>query len=272
VTAARRRLLAVTVGAVVAVLGVAGCGGAARSASPPASSSAGPSAGSSAVSGAVHVFAAASLREAFERLADEFAATHPGVTVTVNFGASSALAQQILTGAPADVFAAASPAAMAVVTQSGDAAAPAVFARNRMQIAVPAGNPGRVAGPADLARPELKIALCAPEVPCGAGADRVLAAAGVRPAPDTLERDVKAAVSKVLLGEVDAALVYRTDVLAAGEAVDGIAFPEADEAVHDYEVAAMTAAPNQPAARAFVSYVLSTEGQRALADAGFERG
>lgn len=248
----RGRALAV---AAVTVL-LAGCGS--GSASPPA------------VSGTVTVFAAASLTGAFGQIGEDFAAAHPGTTVTFNFGASSALAQQVISGAPADVFAAASPATMKVVTDAGDATAPEVFVRNRLQIAVPVDNPGRVTGLSDFARPELKIAVCAEQVPCGAAATKVFTAAGVAVAPDTLEQDVKAALSKVRLGEVDAALVYRTDVLAAGNDVTGIVFPEADQAVNDYPIAALAAAPNTSAAAAFVAYVLSDEGQRVLADAGFD--
>lgn len=244
--------------ALATVLGVTACGGAE------------PGPATAGVSGTVNVFAAASLTQAFERLGRDFQAARPGVTVTFNFGASSALAQQVVAGAPADVFAAASPATMQVVVDAGDASGPAVFARNRLEIAVPAGNPGEVTGLPDLARPELTIALCATQVPCGAAAVEVFAAAGLDPAPDTLEQDVKAVLSKVVLGEVDAGLVYRTDVLAADDDVVGIAFPEAQQAVNDYLLVALSAAPNATAARAFTSYVLSAEGQRALVDAGFE--
>jgi molybdate transport system substrate-binding protein len=217
----------------------------------------------------VDVFAAASLTEAFERIGRDFEQAHPGTTVVLNLGASSALAQQVVAGAPADVFAAASPATMRTVTDAGDAAEPRTFARNALEIAVPPDNPGGVTGLADLADPDLTIALCAPAVPCGAAAQQVFEAAGLRPAPDTLEQDVKAALAKVRLGEVDAALVYRTDVLSAGDEVDGIAFPEAEQAVNDYPIAALDAAPDAEAAAAFVEHVLSEAGQRVLADAGF---
>jgi len=222
------------------------------------------------VTGPVVVFAAASLTGAFGQIGADFQSANPGTTVTYNFGASSALAQQIVAGAPADVFAAASPATMRTVTDAGDAADPRVFVRNRLQIAVPPDNPGKVTGLADFAKPQLKIALCAAAVPCGAATTTVFAATGLQAAPDTLEQDVKAALSKVQLGEVDAALVYRTDVLAAGDKVKGIAFPEADQAVNDYPVVTLTDAPNSAAAQAFVAYVLSSEGQQVLADAGFD--
>jgi molybdate transport system substrate-binding protein len=248
----------------VLLLALVGCGSAARGP--------GPTGGDGGeLSGEVTVFAAASLTEAFTEVAETFERAHPGVDVTLNFGSSSALAQQILAGAPADVFAAASPATMATVTGAGDAAEPRVFARNTLQIAVPPGNPGKVADLADFADEERTLALCAEQVPCGAAAKAVFAAAGLRPSPDTLEQDVKAALSKVRLGEVDAALVYRTDVLAAGDDVEGIGFPEADAAVNDYPIAILPGAPHPAAAAAFSSLVLSDEAQSLLADAGFVR-
>jgi molybdate transport system substrate-binding protein len=144
-----------------------------------------------------------------------------------------------------------------------------VLARNTLQIAVPAGAPDVAL--ADFADPERILALCSPEVPCGAAAAKVFAAAGITPQPDTLEQDVKAALSKVRLGEVDAALVYRTDVLAAGGEVRGIEVPEAAGAVNDYPVARLTESRNPELADAFVARVLSPEGQQVLADAGFDR-
>lgn len=222
------------------------------------------------LSGDLTVFAAASLTESFTSLGASFEQAHPAVTVTFNFGPSSGLAQQVTSGAPADVFAAASPETMQVVVDAGAADEPEVFVRNTLQIAVPPENPGGVTGLADLADEDRTIALCAVEVPCGAASARVFDAAGLTPAPDTLETDVRAALSKVRLGEVDAALVYRTDVIAAGDAVRGITFPEAAEAVNDYPIAVLTQAPHRDAAHAFVEHVRSQEGQRVLADAGFD--
>ena len=221
-------------------------------------------------SGTITVFAAASLTGSFEQIAQAFEAENPGTDVLLNFGASSALAQQVVSGAPVDVFAAASPATMTTVIDAGDASAAEVFVRNRLQIAVPADNPGKVTGLADFTRPALKIALCAPKVPCGTAAAKAFDAAGLTPSVDTEEQDVKAALSKVTLGEVDAALVYRTDVLAGGSKVKGIAFPEADKAKNDYPIAVTTDAPNASGAAAFVAYVLSPEGQAVLAAAGFD--
>lgn len=217
------------------------------------------------------VLGAASLTEAFTRLAGELEAADPALTVRLSFAASSALAAQILGGAPADVFAAASPATMEQVVGAGLAAGePVVFARNRLQIAVPPGNPAGVAGLADFARPELDIALCAEQVPCGEAAATAFAAAGVQPAPDTLEQDVKATLTKVVLGEVDAALVYRTDVRAAGDDVEGIDFPEAERAVNDYLVVALRDAAHPDGAAAFVASLRSPAGRRILTEAGFD--
>lgn len=220
--------------------------------------------------GVVTVFAAASLAEAFGDIGRGFQQDHPGTTVTFNFGASSALAQQIVSGAPADVFAAAAPAAMTTVTGTGRGPAPRVFARNRLEIVVPPGNPGDVTGLSDFARRELTIALCEAQVPCGTASRAALAAAGVTPLPDTLEQDVKAVLSKVRLGEVDAGLVYRTDVRAASSSVRGIGFAEADRAVNDYPIATLAGSRAPAAAAAFVDYVLSGEGRKALAAAGFD--
>ena len=216
----------------------------------------------------ITVFAAASLTEAFTRIAQDVEAEQPGTTVVLSSGGSSALAQQILNGAPADVFAAASPATMATVVDAGDAAPPRVFARNTLQIAVPADGPDVAL--ADFADPDRTLALCAPQVPCGAAAAEVLRTAGITPRPDTLEQDVKAALSKVRLGEVDAALVYRTDVLAAGDDVRGLEVPGAAAAANDYLVARLTASRNPAGADAFVERLLSQEGQRVLVDAGFD--
>lgn len=272
-----RRWLRLSVLAGALALTVTACGGSgsgpqtATGATPSAPADTLTSEGAPAVSGDVVVFAAASLTESFTQIAEGFEAANPNATVTLNFGASSALAQQIISGAPAGVFASASPATMAQVTGNGDAdGEPTVFMRNRLEIAVPAGNPGDVSGLADFAEEDLTIALCAEQVPCGAAALRAFEAAGITPAPDTLEQDVKATLTKVELGEVDAAVVYRTDVIAAGDTVEGIEFPEAAEAVNDYPIVTLAAAPNPEAAQAFVGYVLSEEGQQVLADAGFD--
>jgi molybdate transport system substrate-binding protein len=216
------------------------------------------------------VFAAASLTESFTELGRAFESAHPGVKVKFNFGSSATLAQQITQGAPADVFAAASPATMKTVTDASLAAGPTTFARNKLQIAVPADNPAKVGELKDLADPKVKVALCAEQVPCGAAAAKALDAAGLKVKPVTFEQDVKATLTKVELGEVDAALVYKTDVLAAAGKVQGIAFPEADKAINDYPIVALSKAPSPEPAKQFVALVLSAQGKGVLAKAGFE--
>ncbi|MFY1671416.1 molybdate ABC transporter substrate-binding protein [Plantactinospora sp. WMMB334] len=261
--AGRSRTALVAV-AVLAVLGSAGCGGgdvAGRQ----------PGGGGGAVGGNVTVFAAASLTESFTQLGKDFERANPGVRVTFSFAGSSALATQINQGAPADVFASAAPANMAAVVDAGNAeGTPTVFVRNQLVIAVPRGNPAGVTRLADLTGPDAKVALCAEQVPCGAAAKKALDAAGVRLNPVTLEQDVKAALSKVRLGEVDAALVYRTDVRAAADDVDGIEFPESAAAVNDYPITVLESAPNESGARAFVTHVLSDTGRAVLTAAGFQ--
>lgn len=228
---------------------------------------AGCAAGPGAAKSTVTVFAAASLTGSFETIADAFAEEHPDVEVTFNFGGSSGLATQILEGAPVDVFVAASDATMKTATDAAlNETVPIAFATNTLQIAVPAGNPGKVTGLQDLADPQLIVALCAVEVPCGAASQTVFERAGVTPAPDTIEQDVKAVLTKVELGEVDAGLVYRTDVLAAGDAVEGIEFPEAADVVSTYSLVQLAGSQG---ADAFIAFILSTEGRAILHDAGF---
>ncbi|RIV37077.1 molybdate ABC transporter substrate-binding protein [Micromonospora radicis] len=220
--------------------------------------------------GELTVFAAASLRESFTRLGQDFEAAQ-GVRVTFNFAGSSALAAQINQGAPADVFAAAAPANMATVVDAGNSdGEPVTFARNQLVIAVPRGNPDGVTALSDLTKPDAKVAVCAEQVPCGAAARKALDAAGVALTPVTLEQDVRAALNKVRLGEVDAALVYRTDVRAAADDVDGIEFPESTGAVNDYPIVVLKDADHPAAARAFVDHVNSDTGRAVLTAAGFQ--
>lgn len=217
------------------------------------------------------VFAAASLTGVFTGLGEALEKSRPGVQVKFNFAGSSTLAQQITQGAPVDVFASASPATMKTVTAAGDAAGqPQVFTRNRLVIAVPPDNPGKVGKVGDLSRAGLTVVLCAVQVPCGAAAQRALDAAGVEVVPASRERDVKAVLTKVGLGEADAGLVYRTDVQAAAGKVRGIEFPEAAQAVNDYSIVEVADAPQSALAREFIQLVLGEQGRTALKQAGFE--
>lgn len=223
------------------------------------------------VTGTVTVFAAASLTTTFDRIGRDFEAAHPGSTVVFNFAGSSALATQITEGAPADVFASAAPRHLAAVATVDDPdGTPAVFVRNQLVIAVATGNPEGVRSLSDLTRPGLKVALCAEQVPCGSAASRALDAAGVALTPVTLEADVRGALAKVRLGEVDAALVYRTDTRSAAPDVTAVEFPESTQAVNDYPIAVLADAPNPTAAHAFVAHIRSAQSRAVLTEAGFQ--
>ncbi|MBM2622839.1 molybdate ABC transporter substrate-binding protein [Actinoplanes sp. LDG1-06] len=255
----------------LAVLATAACGGSSSDNSSPAGGGASGSAGATA-GGELIVLAAASLTESFDKIKTDFEAQNPTVKVTISYGGSSGLAQQITSGAPADVFAAASPATMKTVVDAGDATGePAVFVKNQLVIATAKGNPKGIRSLADLKNPDLKVALCAEQVPCGSAAKKAIEAAGVDVKPVTLEQDVKAALSKVKLGEVDAALVYRTDAKAASTDVDGIEFPESAGAINDYPIVTLKNAPNPSAATAFVAFVQTEPEMKILTDAGFQK-
>jgi molybdate transport system substrate-binding protein len=218
----------------------------------------------------VLVSAAASLTDAFEAVAAGFEATHPDIDVALNFGGSSALKEQILDGAPVDVFASANASTMSQVVAAGDAAGqPAVFARNTLEIAVPPGNPGKVGGLADFDRAELLIGLCAEGVPCGDFARHALREAGVVPSIDTNEPDVRSLLTKIEAGELDAGIVYATDIASAGGEVEGIDIPADQNVVAEYPIVVLAGAPNLEAARAFVAFVLSDPGRTILAGYGF---
>jgi molybdate transport system substrate-binding protein len=253
-----------------ATMVLAACGGSSSDDPASSGSSSATSSAGGDLSGTLTVFAAASLTDVFGGLGDRLTAENPDLDIRFNFAGSSALAAQITQGAPADVFASANQTQTTVVTdadlQAGD---PTVVTENVLEIAVPAGNPGDVTGLADFANPDLTLAVCAAAVPCGAAAAQVFEAAGIAAAPDTEEEDVRAALTKVQLGEVDAALVYASDVRSAGTDVEGIEFPEAEDAVNEYPICLLAAAPNPDAAQAFIDLVLSDEGQEALEAAGF---
>jgi molybdate transport system substrate-binding protein len=215
------------------------------------------------------VFAAASLTEAFTEIGDRFEAEHDGVIVEFNFAGSSDLAVQITEGAPADVFASADQDNMGKVVEAGAAADPRAFALNRLVIAVPEGNPDGVTALADLTG--LTFAACAAAVPCGAAAQTAIDDSGTGIAPVTYETDVKATLQKLVLGEVDAALVYRTDAIAADGDVDAVEFPESAVALNAYPIAALADAPNADLAADFTAFVLAGDAQAVLETAGFQK-
>jgi len=222
------------------------------------------------VSGGLTVLAAASLTEAFTKAGAQLQARNPGLDVRFSFAGSPTLVTQVQQGAPADVLAAADQANMQkVVTGGFSAGAPAVFAHNRLQIAVAAGNPKKIASVSDLASPAVKVDVCAPGVPCGGYSTTVLGKAGVRVTPVSQEQDVRSVLTKVSLGEADAGIVYVTDVRSAAGRVQGVEIPDSLNTIADYPVVPLKSSRNPAAARVFVDYVLSPEGQKVLASYGF---
>jgi molybdate transport system substrate-binding protein len=217
----------------------------------------------------IRVFAAASLTESFTELGQQFEADHPGTKVELNFGPSSGLAEQIGSGAPADVFASASPSNMDTLVTDGDAKDPKDFAVNTMEIAVPPDNPSGITALADVAKHDVKVALCQPDVPCGKVAAEVFANAKLTVKPATEELDVKSVLTKVTLGEVDAGVVYVTDVLAAGDDVKGVQIPADVNATTTYPIATLEGSEHQEEAADFVDLVLSDAGTKVLEEAGF---
>lgn len=216
---------------------------------------------------ALTVLAASSLTGAFEQIGADFERTHPGTSVTFSFGASSTLATQIRSGVPADVFASASAAELAAAVP--DAPTPRTFATNVMTIAVPAANPARVTSLTGLADPAVRVALCQPAAPCGRAAAAIFAKAGLVVHPVTEESDAKATLAKVLLGEVDAAVVFATDARAVGDRVASIAIPGELNTPLAYPIAVLPQSRNPTLAAEFAAYVTGEAGQRVLAERGF---
>lgn len=272
---ARRRALQLAVGTSAVLLALTACSSSdeksdSTSSGIPGGTTTSASAGSQKVTGTVTVFAAASLKESFTTLGKEFEAAYPGSKVTFNFGGSDTLAASITSGAPADVFASASPKTMKTVTDAKDAdGAPATFVRNQLEIATLPGDPDKIASLQDLTKSGVKVALCAKTVPCGAAAQKALTASHLTLTPVTYETDVKAALTKVELKEVDASVVYKTDVQAAGGKVTGVEFPESASAINTYPIVKLKNAQNAAGADAFIAFVQSAEGQKVLSAAGF---
>jgi molybdate transport system substrate-binding protein len=209
--------------------------------------------------------------ETFTKIGQQFEAAHKGDTVKFSFGPSDGLATQITSGAPADVFASASPTTMDTVVKADDAANPQNFAKNTMEVAVPPNNPAKVSSVNDLAKHSVKVALCQPQVPCGVVAAEVFKNAGITVKPVTLQPDVKSVLTQVETGNVDAGMVYVTDVMAAGSKVKGVTIPANDNASTLYPIATVSSSKEKPIADAFVAYVLSPAGQSVLTAAGFEK-
>ena len=228
-----------------------------------------PSCGDSSSERPPMVFAAASLTEVFEELRVAWRRQHPDAELDLHFAGSSRLVVQIREGAPVDVFASADHVNMDKVADELIAEPPRIFARNHLAIVVSAGNPEGIEGLRDLERRELKVALCGPEVPAGRYARQALAKAGVSVSSVSDEPSVKALVSKVRLGELDAGVVYSTDVLAAGDGVGRVEITGDFDVEAEYPIAVLSAGGRRDSAASFVAYVLSDEGQAVLHRFGF---
>ncbi len=248
--------LSVVLASAVLAAGIAGCG----------------SEDSDSGDGKVTVFAAASLTEAFTELGEQFEANNEGTTVEFSFAASSDLAGQIQQGAPADVFASADETNMKKVVAAGlNDGEPQAFAGNVLEIALPEGNPGQVTGLEDFTEPGLKLAVCDLQVPCGSAATEIFKRAGLDPRIDSYEPDVKSVMTKIELDEVDAGLVYHSDVLAAGDRIDSIPVPAKFEVVNTYPIVLVKESSNPDGAREFIDLVTSANGATELGKWGFRK-
>ncbi|HYM97338.1 MAG TPA: molybdate ABC transporter substrate-binding protein [Candidatus Sulfotelmatobacter sp.] len=248
--------------AIAALVLLAGCGGSASSGCALATCGALPSPST------LTVFAAASLQPAFDRIGSQLK-TQQNITTTFNYAGTQTLTAQLTQGAPADVFASADTAHMKTVQDAGLLSGQAkVFAHNRLEIAVPKGNPKGIHSLADLSRAGLVVVLADTSVPAGKYAQQALAKAGVTVKPASLELQVTAVLSKVALGEADAGIVYVSDIVTSGK-VDGIPIPDDQNVVAEYPIATLAGAQSRGPADLFVSFVLSAAGQAILEQAGF---
>ncbi|MDJ0953906.1 MAG: molybdate ABC transporter substrate-binding protein [Acidimicrobiia bacterium] len=218
----------------------------------------------------VLVSAAASLTDAFREIETEFESAHPDLDIVLNFAGSSTLREQILAGAPVDVFVPASESIMQPVVDDGLVGdSPMVLARNRLAIAVPIGNPALVTGLDDFADSALLIGLCAPAVPCGEFARRALARAGVVAEPDTNEPDVRSLLTKIAAGELDAGIVYESDLVAGGDGITGIPISDEFNVAATYPIAVVTNGDSPDGAALFVAFVATAQSRSILAANGF---
>ena len=214
----------------------------------------------------ITVAAAASLTDVFEVIGTEFTQA-TGSPVTFSFAASSAIAEQIRGGAPIDVFASAGKASMEPLVAEQLVTGVADFATNSLVIAVPAGNPAAVTGLGDLSR--VSVAVCQEQVPCGAATVKLFEQNALAVTPVTFEPDVRSVLTKVETDEVDAGIVYVTDVASAGDLVEGVTIPPDANVTTLNQVAIVAASDNAEAAAAFIAFLNGPEAQAALASAGF---
>ena len=249
----KRHLAAALV--LVLVLPLAGCGG----------GDGGEDAGSGGPD-ELTVLAAASLTDVFEELATGFEEEHD-VDVTFSFGSSTDLAEQVADGAPGDVLATADSTSMGLAEDAGVTGEVETFATNVLTIVVPSGNPAGIESLDDLEG--ATWVRCADEVPCGKVALAVLDANGVTAEPASLEEDVRATLDKVVSGEADAGLVYATDAVAAGDDVEAVGIPGAEDNLTSYYATTLEQSEDADLAADWVAWVTSEEGRAILEDAGF---
>ena len=248
--------------AAAAIIALSGCSGGGSAANGAATKSPAPQ--------KLTVYAAASLTATFNTLGKGFEQAHPGVTVDFDFDGSSTLVTQLAQGAPADVFASADEVNMQdAVKQSLISGTPVDFATNILEIATPPGNPAHISSFADLAKPGVKVVVCANGVPCGNALAQVEKNTGVAIKPVSQEQNVTDVLAKVESGDADAGVVYVTDVKGAGSKVTGVNFPEAQKVVNTYPIAATAGSKHAALAKQFVSYVTGPDGQGLLKTAGF---
>jgi len=241
--------------ALASLFALAGCGAAV------------PGSGKAPIRHTVVVLAASSLTKSLTAIAADFEATHPDADVQLSFAASSTVVTQVNQGAPADLIALAG----ASTTESLDKSrivrdGTRSLASNTLEIATPPGNPGKVDGIGDLARPTLKVVLCAATVPCGKAAATTLSLAGVKAHVVSYETDVLAALAKVRLGEADAAIVYHSDVLSSRGRVRGVQIPASVNQRLSYPLVRLT---DDPTTTELMDYLLSDKAQKRLRDNGF---
>ncbi|MCW2588770.1 MAG: molybdate-binding protein [Mycobacterium sp.] len=261
-----KRFSALVSAGLLAVGLLSGCGSPTQSTS---SSSSGGPAVTGPAGGSLMVFAAASLKQSFTQIGEQFK-TDTGTSVEFDFAGSSDLVTQLTQGAKADVFASADTKNMDTAVRGNlVAGTPVNFASNVLTIAVAPGNPKRIKTFQDLTKPGLNVVVCAPPVPCGAATKKVEDATGVKLAPVSEETAVTDVLGKVSTGQADAGLVYVTDVEGSGGKVTGVDFPESAQAVNTYPIAALKDSRNADLANEFVEYVTGEAGQKVLSRAGF---
>ena len=228
------------------------------------------------LTGTLTVFAAASLTEPFTEVGKHLEATYPGLKIIYNFGGSPTLRTQLEQGARGDVFVSADAAQMELAKQSGVVQGETpIFVKNRLVVIVPRDNSGKVTAFSDLAKPGLQLDLAAPTVPVGHYSRQALRQASAEYGADfelralrnivSEEENVKQVVAKVQLGEADAGIVYVSDVTSKiGNTVLMIQIPDAYNQIATYPIALTQSVQNRPAAEAFMSFVLSAQGQALL--------